>query len=126
MIGPKNFQELVVADLRRIELHLHHLSMSGLIGANILIGRILLRSARVSDASGQNTFYVAEGFFDAPKTPRTECRFLGLHGNTMKPLRHVRNEMLAATRDLTCLRWSHFMALKSNGAHPRSLLLELP
>src|SRR5215813_12851486 len=108
MIGPKNFQEFVVADLRWIEFHLHHLSMSGLIGANILIRRILLRSARVSDASEQNTFYVAEGFFDAPKTPRTECRFLGLHGNTMKPLNHVRNQMLVVIRRLTCRRRSHF------------------
>src|SRR5262245_28615137 len=107
MIGPENIQELVIAHLRRIEFYLHHLGMSGLVGANILVRRILLCSTRIADAGGQNTFHVAKCFFHAPKTPRTECRFLGLHGSTMKPLRHARNQMLAVTRDLTCLRWSH-------------------
>jgi hypothetical protein len=31
-----------------------------------------------------------------------------LHGNTMKPLGHVRNQMLAGARELTCLDPSRF------------------
>jgi len=96
VVRPENIQKFVVADLRWIEFHLHDLGMSGLIGANILICRILLGSSRISDARGQNAFYVAKCFFHAPETSRTECCFLGLHVNTMKPLHQVRNQMLAA------------------------------
>lgn len=108
MVGPENVEEFVVADLRWIEFHLHHFGMSGFIRANILIAWVLLCSARIPDAGGQNTFYIAERFFHAPKTPRTECCFVGLHGNTMKPLGHVRNQMLAGARELTCLDPSRF------------------
>jgi hypothetical protein len=108
MVRPENLQKFVIADLRRIELHFHDLGVSGLVGAHILIRRILLCSPRIPDAGGQNTFYVSECFLHSPETTRTERSFLRLHANTMKRLHHVRNQMLAGIRDLTCMRRSPF------------------
>ena len=80
MIRPENIQELIVADLRWIEFNVHHFGMPGLIGANILICRIILRPPPTPDAGRQNTFYIAERSFDTTETSRTECGFLSLHG----------------------------------------------
>ena len=96
MIRPENVQKFVIADLRRIKLDFHHLGVSALVGANILVCGIRLCTTRISDAGGQNTFYVAESFLHAPETSCAERSFLRLHANTMRPLHHVRNQMLAA------------------------------
>src|SRR5439155_1842546 len=100
--------------------------VSSLVGANVLVCGIFLCSTRIPHARGQNTFHITENFLHAPETSRAECRFLRLHAKTMRPLHHMRNQMLAAIRDLTCLHWSHFHALKSNSAQLRSLLLQMP
>jgi hypothetical protein len=50
-----------------------------------------------------------------------------LHGNTMKPLRHVRNQMLSFIRGLTCPHAGLIsMALKSNSGRLQLLLLRMP
>jgi len=96
VVRPENVQKFVVADLRWIELHFYDFGMSGLVGANILICRVLLCAPRIPDTGGQNTFYVAKSFFHSPETTGTEHSFLNLHANTMKRLDHVRNQMLVA------------------------------
>src|SRR5215471_15853251 len=96
VVRPENIQKFVIADLRRIEFHFYDLRVSGLVSADILIRRVLLRSPRIPDASGQDTLYIAKGLFHSPETPRTERSFLSLHTNTMKRLEHLRNQMLAA------------------------------
>ena len=123
MVRPENIQKVVIADLRRIELHFHDLGVSGFVGANILIRRIMLCSPRIPDAGGQNTFYVAECLFHSPETTRTECSFLRLHANTMKRLDHVRNKMLVGNRCLTWRPRSH-LHIKPNRGRLRSLALQ--
>src|SRR6266487_3164185 len=76
VVRPKNIKELVVADLRRIEFHFDHLSVSGLVCANIFIGRIIFRSARVAGHYVRYAVDLPERRFNSPKTSRTECRFL--------------------------------------------------
>ena len=125
MVRPEKIQKFVIADLRRIELHFHDLGVSGLVGANILIRRILLCSSRIPDTGGQNTFYVAESLFHSPETTRTECSFLRLHANTMKRLDHMRNQMLVGNRCLTWKPRSH-LHIKSNSGRLRSLPLQMP
>src|SRR2546423_8206970 len=41
VVGPENVEELIVTDLRRVELQLNDLSVAGFIAANILVGRIV-------------------------------------------------------------------------------------
>src|SRR5436853_4978647 len=74
--------------------------MSSLVGANVLVCGIFLCSTRIPYTRGQNTFHIAENFLHAPETSRAECRFLRLHAKTMRPLHHMRNQMLAGIRDL--------------------------
>jgi len=83
VVRPKNIKELVVADLRRIKFHFHHFSVSGLVCANIFIGRIVFRSARVAGHYVRYALDLAKRRFDSPKTSRTECRFL-CHGVSIK------------------------------------------
>ena len=108
MIRPEDVQKFVIADLRGIKLDFHHLGVSALVGANIVIRRILLCSSRIPDAGGYNTFQVAESFLHAPETTRTERSFLRLHTRTMKRLHEARNQMLVDNRCLTWKARSHF------------------
>src|SRR5437667_3009906 len=86
MIRPENIQKFVVTDLRRIEFHLHHLSVPGPVGANIFIRWILLCPTCVPDRCGQNALQIAESFFHSPETACAECRFLRLHTEMMMRL----------------------------------------
>src|SRR5947207_813754 len=56
MVRPEKIQKFIIAHLRRIELHFYDLRVSGFVGANILIRRILVCSSRIPDAGGQNAF----------------------------------------------------------------------
>ena len=94
MVRPKNIQKFVIADLRRIELHLHHLGVRSLIRTNILIRRILFPSACITDGRGQDALQIAESFFHSPETTCAECGFLRLHVKTMMRLRVMRNPTL--------------------------------
>src|SRR5205809_2622062 len=96
MVRPEDIEELVIASLRWIKFHFHHLGVSGLISANILVRRILFRSTCISGACGQNTFHITKSFLHSPETTCAERSLLSLHVDTMKPLHHVRNQMLAA------------------------------
>src|SRR5713101_3023931 len=95
MVRPENVEKLIVTDLRRIEFHFYGLSVSGLIGADIFIGRILLCPPYVPDRCGQNALQIAESFFHSPETACAECGFLRLHTKMMKRLRGPRNHGVA-------------------------------
>src|SRR5882724_7224440 len=94
MVCPKNIQQFVVTNLRRIEFYFYHLSMPGLIGANIFIRRIVLCPACVPDSRGPNALQIAESFFNPPETACAECSFLGVHTEMMMRLLAPRNHTL--------------------------------
>src|SRR5215471_20295234 len=100
MVRPENIQKLVISDLRQIKLDFHHFGVSALVGANILIRRMIFSSTCIPDAGGQDTFYVAKTFLYSPKTACAERSLLRLHANTMRPLHYLRNQMLAHIRCL--------------------------
>src|ERR1043166_1347763 len=76
MIRPKNLEHLVVFKLRGIKFDLHNFRVAGLVAANILVAWIFLGSAGVADRGRGNAFQFAKGFFHAPETTCSECRFL--------------------------------------------------
>ena len=79
VIRPKNIQKVLVADLRRIEFNFHNFGVTSFIRANVFVTRILFRSARIADACRSYAFQFPKGFLHAPKTARSECRFLCRH-----------------------------------------------
>src|SRR6266404_5186027 len=94
MVRPENVEKLIVIDLRRIEFDVHHLSVSGFIGADISIGWILLCPACVSGRGGQHALQIAKSFFNPPEAACAECGFLGLHTKMMLRLLAARNHAL--------------------------------
>ena len=94
MVRPENVEKLIVTDLRRIEFHFHYLGVSGLIGADIFIGRILLCPPYVPDRCGQDALQIAESFFHSPEAACAECGFLGFHTKMMLRLLAARNHAL--------------------------------
>jgi hypothetical protein len=83
MVRPENVEKLIVTDLRWIEFDFHGLGVSGLIGADISIGWILLCPACVPDRRGQHALQIAKSFFNPPETTCAECGFLRLHTEMM-------------------------------------------
>ena len=49
VIRPEDIEKLIVADDRRIELHLHHFGVPGVVTADIFVGRILGCAAGISN-----------------------------------------------------------------------------
>lgn len=79
VVRPKNIEQLVITNLRRIEFNFDHLSMTGLICADILVGRIVFVPARLTDGCRNYALQFAKSFLYAPKTSCPECRFLCDH-----------------------------------------------
>src|SRR5262249_16028064 len=79
VVRPKNVEQLLVTDLRRIELDLDNFSLSGFVPANIFVTRIVLVAASVTDCRRCYALQSSKIFFHAPKTSRAECRFLSCH-----------------------------------------------
>src|SRR5579871_946814 len=72
---PKDSQQLVIGDLRRIEFHLHHFGVPGLVGTDILVGRVATRAAHITDRSGCNALGLAESGLNTPKASGPESCF---------------------------------------------------
>src|SRR6202023_601302 len=70
VVRPKNIEELVVTDLRGVELHFHHLGVAGFIRANIFVSRVLFSSTGIADGGFGHAFQSPKGFLNAPKTSR--------------------------------------------------------
>jgi hypothetical protein len=79
VIRPENIKQLVVIDLRWIEFHFHHFGVAGFVRANIFIGWIILRSARVPNRCRDHAFQFSESFFHTPETTCAKGGFLRFH-----------------------------------------------
>jgi hypothetical protein len=63
---------------------LHDFGVACLVSANIFVGRILLRSAGITDCRRQDSLQIAESLFDPPKAAGAKCCLLRVHGNKME------------------------------------------
>ena len=79
VVRPENIKQLVVTDLRWIEFHFHHFGVAGFVRANIFIGWIILRSARVPNRCRDHAVQFSEAFFHTPETTCAKGGFLRLH-----------------------------------------------
>src|SRR5580693_5871000 len=77
--APEHLEQSLKTDLRRIERNLHDLSVPGLVGANILVRRILRSSAAVARNRFDYSRHFAERGLDAPEAPGAECGNLCCH-----------------------------------------------
>ena len=68
VIFPEHAQQVLVGNFGRIEFHLHHFRVAGVVRANVLIGGLGERSSHIADGSGGYAFDLAECSFHAPKT----------------------------------------------------------
>ena len=73
---PKGLKQLLVRNLRRVVGELHHFGMASLIGANILIGRILGLAAQIADGRIGDPWNLSKMGFYSPKATGAECGFL--------------------------------------------------
>jgi hypothetical protein len=79
VVRPENIKQLVVTDLRWIELHFHHFGVAGFVRANIFIRWIILHSARVPDRGRDHALQFAERFLHSPETTCAKGGFLRFH-----------------------------------------------
>jgi hypothetical protein len=79
VVRPENIKQLVVTDLRWIEFHFHHFGVAGFVRANIFIGWIILRSARVPNCCRDHAVQISEIFFHTPETTCAKSGFLRFH-----------------------------------------------
>src|SRR5206468_913521 len=85
VVLPEDLEQGLVGNLLGIEGHLHRFGVPGPARANLLVGRLAHRPARVADGGLDNAGGLAEGFLDAPETTGAEGGSLegdGLHGRT--------------------------------------------
>jgi len=68
MEGKEGVQQLLVADLRGVEVEFDDLGVAGLIGANIPVGGLGQRAALITNGHCPNAGNGREGRFDSPKT----------------------------------------------------------
>jgi hypothetical protein len=84
VIFPENLEQIFVANLGGIELDFHSLGVTGAVGADIFVGRIVHLSAGVADTGGDDARNLAEGGLDSPETA---CRKRGLRCHDCPSLR---------------------------------------
>ena len=77
VVVPEDVEELGVGDLFRIVSDADGFGVAGAVGADVLVGRILGGTAGIADFGDEDTFGLAEGFFDAPKATSSENGCLG-------------------------------------------------
>ncbi len=76
VVRPKNIEKFIVANLRWIEFNFDNFGVSRLVRANVLVSRVLLRSAGVTHRCRSYAFQFAKSFFYAPEAARAKCRLL--------------------------------------------------
>ncbi len=74
VIRQENIEQLLVTDLRGIELHFDHFGVPGLVAANIFVGRVILRAAGVADRDIIHALHIAKRGLHAPETTRAKHR----------------------------------------------------
>src|SRR5436305_974004 len=75
MQAPESLNQLIVTDLRRIEMDLDHFSMACSIGADVLVSRIAQVSALIAGRDILNSFHFPKRCFDSPKAACAKSRF---------------------------------------------------
>ena len=84
VITPKNIEQVLVAHLRGIEFDFDHFRMTGVMAANLFVGRVFRRAARISARGRNHTLGITKQFFNTPKTSRAEQRLFDTHTRTIK------------------------------------------
>jgi len=79
VVRPENIKQLVVTGLRWIEFHFHYFGMAGFVRANLFIGWIILRPARVPNRCRDDAVQFSECLFHTPETACAKGGFLRLH-----------------------------------------------
>src|SRR5207248_6043781 len=77
---PENLEQLVVAQLLRIEDDEHHLGMIGEPAAHFLVRRVLRFTARIADRGRIDAGALPEEPFGAPEAAHAEHRLLQARG----------------------------------------------
>src|SRR6266540_285125 len=67
VLAPEHVEQLLVRHPPGVVGHLDDLGVSGRVRADVLVGRVLERSARVADASRRDSFHLTERRLDAPE-----------------------------------------------------------
>ena len=67
VVRPENIKQLVVIDLRWVEFHFHHFGVAGFVRANIFIGWIILRTARVPNRCRDHAVQFSECSLPHPR-----------------------------------------------------------
>src|SRR5690349_2376849 len=74
---PELLEQLLVADLGRVEPHLDRLGVAGAVPADPCVAGVRDMAAGVADSGLQHPVDLAEGRLDTPEASRGECRALG-------------------------------------------------
>src|SRR5262249_21532413 len=76
----EDVEELVIADARRVEQHLHGLGVAGTVRRHLLVRRVLLGPAGVAGGHGEHAGDALEGGLHAPEAAAREGRDRALAG----------------------------------------------
>jgi hypothetical protein len=97
VIRPKDLEQSVVTDPRRIEFYFDHFRVPGLVSANIFVAWVVFRSTGVADGCCRHALEIPKRFFYSPKTTCAKCRLLRHHSRTISEnLRRARTEACIA------------------------------
>src|SRR3954453_11294358 len=75
---PEDIQQLLVRDAIRVEGNLDHFDMAGFVAADVLVGRVFLRSAQIARSGIEDAVHMTERRLDAPEAAGSKCRFFHL------------------------------------------------
>ena len=122
VVRPENIKQLVVTNLRWIEFHFHHFGVAGFVRANIFIGWIILRSARVPHRCRDDAGQFSECLFHTPETTCAKGGFLRFHtGHDGTIVRGAQPSLVVSFCCLTVAAHRIRIALKSNNQPPEKL-----
>src|SRR5581483_10520190 len=85
--APEEVEQLLVRDVRRIELDLDRLGMAGRVGADVVVRGTVGVATGVADPGGGDAGNRAERRLDAPEAPGCECRLLCHAEQSRRPSR---------------------------------------
>src|SRR5262245_26482068 len=96
---PELLEQLVVADLGRVEPHLDRLGVAGAVPADLSVSGVCHVAAGVADSGLQDPVDLAEGRLDTPEASRSECRALGAL-RALSPERRCQHRVSVAVPEL--------------------------
>src|SRR3989338_6286503 len=75
MYSPERLQQIAVSDLRRVKFYEHGLCVASLVRTDILVARLLRRTAGVSGRRAYHALHSSECSLDVPEAARGERCF---------------------------------------------------